>query len=185
VSGGLAYQLQNLLLAHCFGGLAFPQPAATWAALFRVAPEWGPFAAGQEVSGGGYVRMQAVWTPPLGVPPAVLNSQAMQWSAATAPWGTIHGVGILSAASSGLLLASALLVDPADGVTPRPVDIGQGDIFRFPIEGLLIGFLAPSPAPAMAGVSAGPAAVTRHVAPPWTLAQRARMRAIPEVVRAP
>jgi hypothetical protein len=185
MSGSLSPGLESALLAHTFGGVAFPQPAATWAALYVTPPSYGPGAAGFEVSGGGYLRMQAVWTAPGGVPPFVVNTQAVQWAAAASAWGTIYGVGILSDRSAGILLASGLLVDPADGVTPRPITIGQGDIFRFPINSLLIGFLAPSPAPATAGVGAGPAAVTRRlVPPPWTPAQRSLMRARPEVLRA-
>jgi hypothetical protein len=183
MTGQFSDVLEAALLGHVFGGAAFPPPAATWVGLTTTPPA-GAFA-GTEVVGGGYVRMQAVWSSPSGSPPFVLNAQDIQWAAATADWGLIVGVDIYSAPSFGMYLCGGLLVNPADNVTPRPVQINQGDIFRIPIQGMTAGFSVPPPVPGLVVAGAGPAAQTRpHVPPPWPPAIRARMRSLAESIRA-
>lgn len=145
MSNSFSAPLEQWLLQHVFGGIAYPAPSVHYVAAFTVAPQF--VGGGTEVTGGGYVRMQVTFTAPQGTPPSVQNAQPVQWAAATASWGIIGSVAIMDAATAGNILASALLVDPADGVTPVAKQIDQGDIFRIGMGALSVGFTSPSTPP--------------------------------------
>lgn len=149
--GSFSYQLEFQLLQAVFNGLTYPI-SPNWIALFTTMPT--PSAPGTEVTGGGYTRQMLSFDPVYsGPPPYTQNSVIIQWPAATASWGTLVAAGIFNQGSAGTMQAQGLLVDPADGVTPRPVTIGQGDVFRFPQAAIVVGFAQPGSA---TGISALP-----------------------------
>jgi hypothetical protein len=147
MSGTFSLALETALLNHVFAGTNYPPPTGIYIALYTAAPS--STGGGTEVSGGAYVRMSAAFTAPAGNPPTIYNPAAIQWVAATANWGTIVAGGLFDAATAGNFLGSAMLVDPADGVTLQPKVIGVGDIFRIPAGNLNVGFSAAPASSAM------------------------------------
>lgn len=96
-------------------------PATLYIALFTTNPT--DSTAGTEVSGGSYARVAvtsslANWagtqsagstTASSGTGGTTSNNNAITFPAPTANWGTITGVGVLDASSSGNLIAFAAL----------------------------------------------------------------------------
>jgi hypothetical protein len=103
-------------------GQAWTPP--THLALFTADPgEAGSLAS--EVSGGSYARVAistpgTFWSAASGG--ATSNAAAIDWPAASAPWGTITHVGLMTAASGGAMVTRAAL-----GASKV---IDTGDIFR-------------------------------------------------------
>jgi hypothetical protein len=139
VSGTFSLALETALLNHVFAGTNYPPPTAIYIALYTAPPD--STGGGTEVSGGAYVRMPVAFSVPAGNPPLINNPNAVQWAAAQADWGTIVAGGLFDA-PAGDFLGSAMLVDPADGVTLQPKVIGVGDVFRIPAGNLVVGFSA-------------------------------------------
>ena len=104
--------LENKVLDHVFGGVAYTAPATLYVALYT---------GGTEVSGGSYVRQACAFTVSGNL---ATNTAAEEWPVATGTWGTIVAVGIFDAATSGNLLAYGNL---ANNKT-----ISSGDVFRIP-----------------------------------------------------
>ena len=143
MSGSFSTALEINLLNHVFGCIVYPSPTAVFIALFTSAPT--ADGGGTEVTGGAYVRMAAAFGPVTGAPPLMTNPAPIQWAAAQAPWGTLVAGGLFDAVTGGNFLGGAMLVDPSDGVTPQPKDIGSGDVFRIPLGNLIVGFAPPVP----------------------------------------
>ena len=78
-----------------------------------------------EVSGGSYARESASFTQSGSNPTTASNSGVIQFTQATALWGTITHFGIWSAASSGDFLGS--------GAVDVSREIDTGDIARWEI----------------------------------------------------
>jgi hypothetical protein len=146
MSGSFSYYLETQLLGLVFNGTPYV-PGSLFAALFTSAPS--PSAPGTELAGNGYLRVSAAFSTVAGTPPATGNTSAMQYPAATADWGILVAAGLFDLVSGGNMIAQGLLVDPTDGVTPRPVTIVQGDIFLFPPGGIQISFAMAAAPPAV------------------------------------
>jgi len=98
---------------------AVTRPTAWYVGLFTAAP--GEAGGGTEVSGGSYARESATFT----VSGATAsNSANIEFTEATASWGTITHVAIFDAVSGGNMLAYASLT------TSKAID--TGDILRIP-----------------------------------------------------
>jgi len=111
--------LEDAVLNHVFGGSAYSAPSTLHIALFTVAPgEDG--TGGTEVSGGGYARQTGTFTVSSGT---ASNSSAIEYSTATANYGTVVAMGIYDSATSGNLLAYGTL-------TTSKV-VSTGDVLRF------------------------------------------------------
>jgi len=69
---------------------------------------------GTEVTGGGYVRRQIIFTAPTieGGKQTIKNTAEIQFPIATANWGTVTHVGIRTAATGGTLISHGPLLSP-------------------------------------------------------------------------
>lgn len=117
---GFSDYLEDKVLDHVFGGVAYTQPAKH-VALYTVAPT--DTGGGTEVTGGSYARQTGAFTVSGTNPTTASNSAAIEYPTATADYGTVVAVGILDASSGGNLLAYANL-DTSKSIT-------TGDVFRF------------------------------------------------------
>lgn len=111
--------LENKVLDHVFGGVAYSAPATLYIALFTTAPT--DAGGGTEVSGGSYVRQACAFTVSGNL---ATNTAAEEWPAASASWGTIVAVAVFDASTSGNMLAWGNLT------TNKTID--TGDVFRIP-----------------------------------------------------
>jgi hypothetical protein len=142
VSGAFSNGLESWLVDHVFGGIPYPPPITVYSALYTTAPTQS--GGGVEVIGGGYVRMPVTFAPTGG---AVItaNNVAVQFPAASAAWGTVVAGGLFNDVNDDTgFLGAAMLVDPADMITPLPRPIMPGDIFRIPVGNMVVGFAAPA-----------------------------------------
>jgi hypothetical protein len=138
MNGSFSTWLEQQLLAHTFGNVAYPRPAGLFVALYTTMPTQG--GGGVECAASGYTRMSTAFGAITGAPPSMSNSGPVQWPAAPSNWGAIVAAGIFDRATAGNFLGSAGLVDPSDLTTPMPKIIGQGDAFRIPAGALVVGF---------------------------------------------
>jgi hypothetical protein len=87
-----------------------------------------------EVAGGSYARV-AIGTPTTFWSAAsgstVANAATIDWPKATAPWGTVTHIGLMTAASGGALVARAPL--------SAAKTIDANDIFRIEAGQLVVG----------------------------------------------
>jgi hypothetical protein len=117
---GFSDYLEDKVLDHVFGGVAYTQPTKH-VALYTVAPT--DTGGGTEVTGGAYARQTSTFTVSGTSPTTATNAAAIEYPTATANYGTVVAVGILDASSGGNLLAYANLT------TSKTVS--TGDVFRF------------------------------------------------------
>jgi len=122
--------LENKVLDHLLGAVAYTAPATVYFALYSAAPS--DTGGGTEVGGGGYTRV-AVTNNTTNWPAAASgtkrNASTITFPEATATWGTIVAIGILDAATAGNLLFWTT-------ITSRSVV--SGDIPRFNAQGVSI-----------------------------------------------
>ena len=120
---GFSDYLEDKVLDHVFGGVAYTAPTTLYVALYTVAPT--DTGGGTEVTttGTAYARQTATFTVSGTNPTTATNSAAIEYPTATANYGTVVAVGILDASSAGNLLAYANLT------TSKTVS--SGDVFRF------------------------------------------------------
>jgi hypothetical protein len=111
--------LENKVLDHVFGGVAYTAPATLYVGLFTSSP--GETGSGSEVSGGSYARQTIAFTV---TGSQASNTAAVEFPTATASWGTITFAAIYDALSGGNLLAYGALT------TSKTID--SGDVFRIP-----------------------------------------------------
>ena len=114
--------LENKILAHPFSGTTFTPASTLYLALYTVAPS-DDGTGGTEVStsGTGYARQTVTFTT---TGSQSSNTAAVEYSTATASYGTVVAVGVLDASTSGNLYAVGTLA------TQKP--ISTGDVFRVP-----------------------------------------------------
>jgi hypothetical protein len=118
---GFSDYLEDKVLDHVFGGVAYTAPTTHYVALYTVAPT--DTGGGTEVTGGAYARQTSTFTVSGTSPTTATNAAAIEYPTATADYGTVVAVGILDALSGGNLLAYANL-DTSKVVS-------NGDVFRF------------------------------------------------------
>ena len=113
--------LETEILDHVFAGAAYTAPATLYLALFTAAP--GETGGGTEVSTSGtaYARETVAFTT---TGNTTSNNAAVEYSTATASFGTVTHVGVFDAATSGNLMAYATLS------SSKAID--TGDVFRVP-----------------------------------------------------
>lgn len=115
---GFSDYLETAVLNHVFGGSSYTAPTTLYVALYTSAPS--DTGGGTEVSGGAYARQTATFTVSGGT---ASNTAAIEYSTATADYGTVVAVGVFDALTSGNLLAYGTLT------TSKAVS--TGDVFRF------------------------------------------------------
>ena len=115
----------NKLIDHLLGPNTFAKPSAKYVALYV----GDPTAGGTEVAttGSAYARLSGAFTIAANV---ATNTSDLQWSAATAAWGTITHAAVYDAATGGNMLVSAPLA--------AAKTIASGDILRIPATNLTI-----------------------------------------------
>ncbi len=113
--------LETEILDHVFGGAAYTAPSTLYLALYTAAP--GETGGGTEVSTSGtaYARQSVAFTTSGNT---TSNTAAVEFSTATASFGTVTHVGVFDAATSGNLMAYATLSSSKA--------IAAGDVFRVP-----------------------------------------------------
>lgn len=111
--------LENKVLDHVFGGVAYTAPTTLYVGLFTTDP--GEAGTGTEVSGGSYARQTIAFTVTAS---QASNTAAVEFPTATASWGTITYAAIYDAASGGNMLAYGALT------ISKTID--SGDVFRIP-----------------------------------------------------
>ena len=114
--------LENKILAHVFSATTFTPAGTMYLALYTVAPA-DDGTGGTEVTtvGTAYARQTVAFTTTAS---QASNTSAVEYSTATASYGTVVAVGVLDASTSGNLYAvGTLSVSKA---------IGTGDVFRLP-----------------------------------------------------
>lgn len=128
MSGSATNYLENAILRHVLRAGAYPMPTGLWLGACTAHPSDAP---GTEVAASGYARTVAgTFTVTAGEPSEGVNDGQLEFAVAVAAWGTITHVALYDALTGGNELMYFVLVDPADGVTPLPRDIGSGDVLR-------------------------------------------------------
>ena len=121
MAGSFSDYLEDKLLKHAFTNTTYTPAATMYVGLYTAAPT--DAGGGTEVSGGSYARVSVSFSVS-GTGTLCTNSAAVEFTAATASWGTIVAVGVFDASTAGNLLAWAELA------TNKTID--TGDIFRIP-----------------------------------------------------
>ena len=111
--------LETEILDHVFAGNAYTAPATIYVGLFTAAP--GEAGGGTEVSGGSYARESGAFTVSGNT---ATTTAAIEFTTATATWGTITHIALFDASTSGNMLAYASL--------SASKTIESGDVFRIP-----------------------------------------------------
>jgi len=112
--------LENELLDHVLNNLAYTPPSAIYVGLFTTMPN-DDGTGGVEVTGGSYARESVVFS--VASAGQVANNGAVTFTQATALWGTVLGMGLFDALTSGNLLYYGTLA------APKTVD--NGDTISF------------------------------------------------------
>jgi hypothetical protein len=121
MAGSFSDYLEDKLLKHAFTNTTYTPAATMYVGLYTAAPT--DAGGGTEVSGGSYARVSVSFSVS-GTGTLCTNSAAVEFTAATASWGTIVAVGVFDASTAGNLLAWA------DLTVNKTID--TGDIFRIP-----------------------------------------------------
>lgn len=105
MAGSKSDYLENKLLDHVLGNVAYSAPATVHVALYTTAPT--DAGGGVEVSGGSYVRKAVTnnltnWPEAAGG--AKANGTEIAFPVATADWGKVVAFAILDAESAGNFL---------------------------------------------------------------------------------
>ena len=119
--------LENTLLNLVLNNTAYTPPAAVYVELYTVSP--GPGGGGTPVSGNGYTRMQATFSPASNG--TMVNSANVVFPQATGSgWGAISYFGIFDDPNAGNMLYY--------GALTAPKTIGAGDQLQFAASGITV-----------------------------------------------
>lgn len=113
--------LETEILDHVFGGAAYTAPATLYLALHTANPDEDGSGAEVSTSGTAYARQTVAFTTSGNT---TSNTSAVEYSTATASFGTVTHVGVWDASTAGNLLAYAALTSSKT--------IETGDVFRVP-----------------------------------------------------
>lgn len=107
--------LNQKMLDKLFKGIDFTEPATIWVALMTTVPNLdGTGGVEVSTSGTGYGRKSIVkstgWVGPSGTAQTYSNAQDIVFDTPTNNWGTIRGIALYDAETSGNLLFSGTLV---------------------------------------------------------------------------
>ena len=107
--------LENEILDHILATGAYTMPSAIYVGLST--GSFGDDASGTELNGNGYTRKVMAFDA--AVAGTADNTSAVEFSAATASWGTVSHFGLFDASSGGNLLihgafTAAKLIDTGD-----------------------------------------------------------------------
>ena len=118
--------LETALINGTLRGTSYTAPATVYVGLFTTDPT--DAGTGTEVSGGSYIRKAATFGAPSNGVSTI--SAAIEFTQATASWGTVTHFGIFDAETTGnLLYHGALTASKA---------IDTGDVFKFAASALTV-----------------------------------------------
>ena len=118
---GFSNYLETEVLDHVFGGNAYTAPSTLYLALHTADPAEDGSGAEVSTSGTAYARQAVTFTVSGN---EATTSAAVEYSTATANFGTVTHVGVWDASTAGNLLAYAALTSSKT--------IETGDVFRVP-----------------------------------------------------
>lgn len=113
--------LETKVLDHVFGGTAYTAPSTLYLALHTANPDEDATGAEVSTSGTAYARTAVAFTT---TGNTTSNTSAVEFSTATANFGTVSHVGVWDASTGGNMLAYAALTSSKT--------IETGDVFRVP-----------------------------------------------------
>ena len=113
--------LETEILDHVFAGNAYTAPSTLYLALHTANPDEDGSGTEVSTSGTAYARQSASFTVSGNT---ATTSAAIEYSTATANFGTVSHVGIWDASTGGNLIAYAALTSSKT--------IETGDVFRVP-----------------------------------------------------
>lgn len=113
--------LETEILDHVFGGNAYTAPATLYLALHTANPDEDASGAEVSTSGTAYARQTVTFTVSGN---EATTSAAVEYSTATASFGTVTHVAVWDASTGGNMLAYAALT------SSKAID--TGDVFRVP-----------------------------------------------------
>ena len=116
--------LENEILDHILGTGAYTMPSSVYVGLST-----GSFAddnSGTELTGNGYARVAATFNA--AASGTADNSAAIEFSAATASWGTVSHFGLFDASSAGNLLIHGAFTTAKSVATGDILKIATGDL---------------------------------------------------------
>jgi hypothetical protein len=118
--------LETALINGTLRGTSYTAPTTVYVGLFTSDPT--DAGSGTEVSGGSYIRKSASFGAPSNGASTI--SSAIEFTQATASWGTVTHFGIFDAETTGnLLYHGALTASKA---------IDTGDVFKFAASALTV-----------------------------------------------
>jgi hypothetical protein len=121
MAGSFSNFAEDLVLNWLLTTNSATRPTAWYVSLYTVAP--GEGTSGTEVSGNNYSRTEATFSVTGTAPTTASNTAAVEFPTASGSWGTIVAAGIMTASTSGSLLAYG------DLSTSKTID--TGDVLRF------------------------------------------------------
>ena len=113
--------LETKVLDHVFGATAYTAPATLYLALHTANPDEDGSGTEVSTSGTGYARATVAFTTSGNT---TSNTAAVEYSTATANFGTVTHVAVWDASTGGNMLAYAALTSSKT--------IETGDVFRVP-----------------------------------------------------
>jgi hypothetical protein len=119
MAGSFSDYLEDKVLKHVFTNTSYTPATTLYVGLYTAAPS--DTGGGTQVSGGSYARVAVTFTVS-GTTTLCTNSASIDFTAATASWGTVVAVGVFDASTAGNLLAWA------DLTASKVID--TGDVFR-------------------------------------------------------
>lgn len=125
---GFSDYLEKKVLDLLFGSTAYSVPATLYFGLFTTTPN-DDGTGGTEVSGGSYARVSMTNNSTNfpnasgGNPSTKANGVAITFPTATADWGTVVGMGVFDASTSGNLLAWNSLCGTSYDYTATTADL--------------------------------------------------------------
>ena len=124
MAGSKSNYLEDKLNDHVLGNTSYSAPATTYIALYTAAPS--DTGGGTEVTGGSYARASVTnnttnWPNSSGGSKS--NGTAINFTTASANWGTVVAFGIFDASTSGNLLYWA------DLTTSKAINTGDTATF--------------------------------------------------------
>lgn len=119
---GLSDTIEDAIVNHFLGKIAWAKPPAVYAAAMTVAPN-DAGVGGTEVAGGAYVRVEVTSKMTASAGGASTNNVEVTFVEATAAWGNVVGIAFYDAAAAGTFL------DYMPLTVAKP--IAAGDRMRF------------------------------------------------------
>jgi hypothetical protein len=137
MSGSASLGLEQAILGHTLAYAQMPFPVQVFVALCLAAIPPSETVGGQEISGGGYVRVAASFAR-LDTPTNMAaNFTSVEFAAATADWGTLGYFELWDAQSGGNRLYWGPLIDPFSGAVATQTVLAA-EIVRFSAGTLMV-----------------------------------------------